>query len=434
MTRTRLLLAGALLALFTAQVCRAQDFQTSIRQNMDRFAGVYHSYEYIPTADTPAPKGYKPFYISHYGRHGSRHHSSSSSTSRPYEIVHKAGLQDLLTEEGKQLEADLLRVYVEHEGMEGQLTVRGGREHAAIAARMFARFPEAFTSKTRTRIHCQSSTSARCLISMANFTGSLKDRAPSIRYDYITGDKYLDLLAHDYFGEEDYQDRRSHLNDSILKANVDPSRVMRTYFKDDPKVKEVVTNPLSLMRYLFQSAAICQDLEYELGGLDMKKYLTEDEIMGLAISYNERTYSSYGNSVDFGDRITWAAKWLVEDFIARADAAIEEDSDTAADLRFGHDSGILPLAGLLGLEGVSARYPVGQAYKNGFYVWERIPMGTNLQMIFYRDKKGDVLVKVLYNERETLIPAIEAYEGPYYKWETLRAYLDRISEDKSDPV
>lgn len=418
---------------FLAATAEAQDFQASIRQNIDRFAGVYHSYEYIPTADTPAPKGYKPFYISHYGRHGSRHQIGSSGT-RPYETIHKADSLGLLTEAGKKLAADMLRIYTEHSGMDGELSVRGGREHQAIAARMQARFPEVFASKARMRVHCQASTVPRCLLSMANFTGSLKDRAPGVKYDFITGDKYLDLLAHDYFREEDYSAQKSHLNDSIVRANVDPTRVMKTYFKDDPKVNEVITNPWSFMRYLFLYAAICQDLEYELGGLDLKKYLTEDEIMGLAITYNERTYGSYGNSTDFGDRITWAAKWLVEDFIARADAAIEDGSDTAADLRFGHDSGILPLAGLLGLEGASARYPMGQAYKNGFYVWERIPMGTNLQMVFYRDRKGDVLVKILYNERETLIPAIEAYSGPYYKWETLRAWLDRISEDKSDPV
>jgi len=113
---------------------------------------------------------------------------------------------------------------------------------------------------------------------------------------------------------------------------------------------------------------------------------------------------------------------------------MDPGSDTAADLRFGHDSGILPLAGLLGLEGVAARYPVGQAYKNGFYVWERIPMGTNLQMVFYRDRKDNVLVKILYNEQEMKIPAVKAYKGPYYRWEDLRAHLVSISEDKSDPV
>ena len=411
----------------------AQDFESSIRENIDRFAGVYHSYEYIPTADTPAPKGYKPFYVSHYGRHGSRHQIGSSGT-RPYETIQKAEEAGLLTEEGKKLATDMLRIYTEHAGMDGELSVRGGREHAAIAARMQARFPDVFKSKTRTRVHCQASTVPRCLLSMSNFTGSLKHSAPNLLFDFITGDKYLDLLAHDYFREEDYSDQRSHLNDSIVKANVDPSRVMKTYFKDDPKVEEVISNPWTFMRYLFLYAAICQDLEYELGGLDIKHYLTEDELMGLAKTYNERTYGSYGNSLDFGDRITWAAKWLVEDFIARADAAIESGSNVAADLRFGHDSGILPLAGLLGLEGVSARYPMGQAYKNGYYIWERVPMGTNLQMVFYRDRKDNILVKVLYNEKETAIPAVPAFSGPYYRWEDLKAYLVRISEDKSDPV
>ena len=33
-----------------------------------------HSYEFLPIKDTPAPGGFKPFYISHYGRHGSRSH------------------------------------------------------------------------------------------------------------------------------------------------------------------------------------------------------------------------------------------------------------------------------------------------------------------------------------------------------------------------
>lgn len=408
-------LAALATLFFLVQTVWAQDFQSSIRQNIDRFAGVYHSYEYIPAADTPAPKGYKPFYVSHYGRHGSRHQIGSSGT-RPYEAIEKAEKAGLLTEEGKKLAADMLRIYTEHNGMDGELSVRGGREHAAIAARMNSRFPEIFKSKKRTRVHCQASTVPRCLLSMANFTGSLKTQAPSLQYDYITGDKYLDLLAHDYFGEDDYKDRQTHLNDSIIRANVDPTRVMRTYFKDDPKLAEVVPDPWNFMRYIFLYAAICQDLEYELGGMDIKHYLTDEELMGLAITYNERTYSSFGNSLDFGDRITWASKWLVEDFIARADAAIEEGSDVAADLRFGHDSGLLPLAGLLGLEGISARYPVGQAYKNGYYIWERICMGSNLQMVFYRDRKDNILVKILYNEKETAIPAVPAFSGPYYRW------------------
>ena len=43
-----------------------------LRENPARAAFNTHSYEFLTTRDTPAPAGYKPFYISHYGRHGSR--------------------------------------------------------------------------------------------------------------------------------------------------------------------------------------------------------------------------------------------------------------------------------------------------------------------------------------------------------------------------
>ena len=41
---------------------------------------------------------------------------------------------------------------------------------------------------------------------------------------------------------------------------------------------------------------------------------------------------------------------------------------------------------------------------------------------------------VLQNGKETAIPAVPAFSGPYYRWEDLKAHLVRISEDKSDPV
>lgn len=48
-------------------------------------------------------------------------------------------------------------------------------------------------------------------------------------------------------------------------------------------------------------------------------------------------------------------------------------------------------------------------------------MASNLQMIFYRNKKGEVLVKFLFNESETSIPSLGP--GPYYRWSLLREYL-----------
>ena len=44
-------------------------------------------------------------------------------------------------------------------------------------------------------------------------------------------------------------------------------------------------------------------------------------------------------------------------------------------------------------------------------------------MIFYKNRKGEVLVKMMYNEKETVIPALKTSDGPYYRWDELRAYL-----------
>ena len=59
------------------------------------------------------------------------------------------------------------------------------------------------------------------------------------------------------------------------------------------------------------------------------------------------------------------------------------------------------------------------------------PMGCNIQLIFYRPKKGktgDILVKALLNEREAYMP-IDTDNWPYYKWQDLREYyLKKISD------
>lgn len=50
--------------------------------------------------------------------------------------------------------------------------------------------------------------------------------------------------------------------------------------------------------------------------------------------------------------------------------------------------------------------------------------------VFYKDKKGDVLVKVLHNEREVHIP-VNTDMWPYYRWSDVRAYYVTVLD--SDP-
>ena len=65
--KMRLFAAFLLLGLWgaTAQTAREQ-----IAAMPERAGGIYHSYEYLPGPAVPAPKGYVPFYISHYAAVG----------------------------------------------------------------------------------------------------------------------------------------------------------------------------------------------------------------------------------------------------------------------------------------------------------------------------------------------------------------------------
>ena len=46
-------------------------------------------------------------------------------------------------------------------------------------------------------------------------------------------------------------------------------------------------------------------------------------------------------------------------------------------------------------------------------------MSVNLQWIFYRNRRGDILVRILLNEQDLGLPV---GEGPFYEWPALRAW------------
>lgn len=98
------------------------------------------------------------------------------------------------------------------------------------------------------------------------------------------------------------------------------------------------------------------------------------------------------------------------------------DGSIAADLRFGHDSGLWPLAGLFGLEGPGDRVPFADSWQK-CPAWKWMPMASNLQIVFYRDKSGAVLVKILYNECEMRIKGLSPVRWPYYRWRDVRDVL-----------
>ena len=81
----------------------AQSTKEQTLEDLNRTAALYYCYENHPrAAATPAPEGYEPFYISHYGRHGSRWHASESVYENPRAKLRKAAEAGKLTPLGEE--------------------------------------------------------------------------------------------------------------------------------------------------------------------------------------------------------------------------------------------------------------------------------------------------------------------------------------------
>lgn len=50
-----------------------------------------------------------------------------------------------------------------------------------------------------------------------------------------------------------------------------------------------------------------------------------------------------------------------------------------------------------------------------------VPMAANAQFIFYRNRRGDILVRMMYNEADVFLP-LESEVAPYYRWEDFRHF------------
>lgn len=398
-------------------------FEAAIDGDVDRCAGIYHHYEFTDEQDTPPPAGYRPFYISHYGRHGSRY-QRDKGRMRVYNVLLAAEKAGMLKAPGVALLRRIRAIVEAHEGMFGCLAVRGAKEHALLAQRMQKRFSEVFASGGKVR--CQSSVKHRCLTSMANFSCSLKGAVPQLDIEFETGERCMERLLP---SARDKDKRRSAINKftgKLLVETVNADRLVNLLFRDLPNRDEIVGSRHLFVSDLFALASAYQSLADELAGGDTSifDYFTRDELLALARYKNCKYYAGMGNSVEFGEGIVWAARRLAVDFVDRAEDAMKKGG-VCADLRFGHDSGILPFAGFVGLEGAGDRIPVAESWRH-CPLWRYVPMAANMQIVFYRrEKGGDFLVKILFNEHEMAIRGLAPVVGPYYRWQDLKARLTR---------
>lgn len=413
------LFAGLLLA---AQFLFAQSPRPAfllIAEEPDRAACNMHSYEFGSIVDTPAPEGFVPVYISHYGRHGSRYDISASAFQDAIQLLSAADSLGQLSEAGKTLLSHVKTVAEEHEGMGGELTLRGGREHQQLARRMVSRFPSVFADGKK--VQAMASTVQRCIVSMANFMAALKGEVPQIDVEMMTGERYAPVVRPGGSGTPDPGRRPTDSKDGLRGGGPGPRKQEPLQGDYSAFLAKVLVSPDlaaadrdALVRGVFKAGGLCQDLDFL--GIDIfRNYFTAEELYSLWEQENESLYKSWGNSLESGGSYGQKALPLLQDIIAKAEDALI-GTDMAADLRFGHDMGYMALCNLLGIatrDGGS--YSVSEAAQYWFS-FDIVPMAANIQFVFYRNASERVLVKVLRNEEEVLIPDLSPVEGPYYDW------------------
>ena len=99
--------------LLSASCATAQTTYEEICASPDKAAGLYYPYPVTESVNTKAPKGYKPFYISHYGRHGSRYLVGDEQYADPLAVFIAAEKADVLTEKGKDVKKRLENIWLD---------------------------------------------------------------------------------------------------------------------------------------------------------------------------------------------------------------------------------------------------------------------------------------------------------------------------------
>lgn len=413
-----LIMAAALACAgsLSAQSYPSPEAAVLLREDPTRAGNNTNSFEFRTLDYSAAPKGYKPFYISHMGRHGSRSNWGSSSYDYVIGALSRAKEAGLLTASGDSLLNEASRVKASYNDMDGHISPRGIREHAAIADRMMDSFPEVF--KGEKSIRAISSTVARCAVSMSAFTNELCRRNPKLAISLDSHEKIDEWL--NTTGPGSATKGADKLLADYRKGYpaVDTVTVMKRLFTDPSAAHEFIGRADAFQDAICSTASIAEDWDIEE---NMYRFVSFDAIYRFWSMSNRDLYLKHANSVEFGQARCEAASKVAADIVAKADEAIN-GGRYAADLRFGHDHPILGLVSYLGIEGVGDRLSFDQIDQSWFGFFN-IPMASTLQLVFYKNKAGNVLVKVIYNEKECTLRGLEPVQGPYYSWDIVKANI-----------
>ena len=418
MRRLNMLLLSGLMVLTTW--AQGADVMSQLKANPRKAYGNDLPYLFTNAVDTKAPSGYKPFYISHYGRHGSRYNWSSKLYKDLDTLLTTAHEKQLLTPEAETFYQKFEAVKDELMTGVGELTQLGWEQHQGIARRMYNQFTDVF--KKGGNVLAVSSLSGRCVLSMAAFCQELVQCNPKIEIREQSSRFTLDAVVPN--------DRQNPHKRDFPKAKPRYEKNRSQFKSENTLVDKVLARTFTSTEGLpgdnHKNAYVLIDFYKTLPSINyegmMGNLVTDEEI---AEQWEASNLGSY--SWVFSDK--YVVIPILQDILEKADAVFAGSSDHLADLRFGHDSFIGPLTVLMGINGADLDPEDPYEVKNCYQNWETCK-ACNIQLVFYRGKQGrnDILVKCLLNGEEAKLP-VPTTQAPYYKWTDFRDFYTKRCQE-----
>jgi len=195
--------------------------------------------------------------------------------------------------------------------------------------------------------------------------------------------------------------------------------------------KTTVTSLTDAASMLYNLYVIAPAMARDLGG-DFTAYVSADAAQIFAYLQDAQDFYEMGPSLAERGAVTYQmAGALEDDFFHEVDAIAAGDLSHGAVLRFTHAEIIVPFAAILGL--AATPVPLAETYDYARHTWRGelvAPLAANVQWDVYRNAAGNLLVKMLYNEKETGFKAAcddarIAYRSQFYDYAKLKACYGR---------
>lgn len=389
------------------------------------YSGNLMAYPYVDNAapaQTPAPDGYTPFHMEHYGRHGSRWLIGENDYKAPVRCLEAAERNGKLTPLGERTLAVLRDVEKASHKRLGELSDKGAVQHRAIGRRMAQNYPEIFTAGAN--VDAKATVVIRCILSMLNGLDGIQSVAPDVNVH--SDASYADMYFMNYDDKPAWK-IHARADTTVLrdyrKRNVAADGYLSRLVTDEKFARDSVAP--GLMPYLYWVLANTQSHTGQPWILP--EVFSADEVRQAWRQDNGMWVLHSINSPLTDNRMPLIQRNLLRNMIESTDTAALS-ATPGANLRYGHDGILLNLITLLDLNGLGQEFAsIEEAEEAGLRSYDLIPMAGNVQLVFYRNDAGHILVKALLNEREATLPGTSV-DGPYYDWSTLRKYyLDKLS-------